>query len=160
MGAHIFGCDICQDVCPYNAKGLATGEPAFQPRPGLYAPELVPLLRLTDAEFKVRFRESPILRTKRRGLLRNACVALGNLGCADAVPALAQSLAGDPDALVRAHAAWALGRIGGARAEGALNEASGCEADPAVCEEIAVALGEVGKAGRPARPEAPNRRLD
>ena len=81
MGAHIFGCDICQDVCPYNAKGRATGEPAFQPRPGLYAPELIPLLRLTDAEFKVRFRGSPILRAKRRGFLRNVCVALGNLGC-------------------------------------------------------------------------------
>jgi epoxyqueuosine reductase len=144
MGVHIFGCDVCQDVCPYNAKGRATKEPAFQPRPGLYAPELVPLLRLTDAEFKVRFRGSPILRAKRRGFLRNVCVALGNLGCADAVPALADALAGDPDALVRAHAAWALGRIGGARAEGALNEASGCEADPAVCEEIAVALAEVG----------------
>lgn len=160
MGAHVFGCDICQDVCPYNAKGRATGEPAFQPRPGLYAPELIPLLRLTDAEFKVRFRGSPILRAKRRGFLRNVCVALGNLGCADTAPALAQALAGDPDALVRAHAAWALGRIGGAQAEGAMDEASGREADPAVREEIAVALGEVGTAGRPARPEAPDRRPD
>ena len=160
MGAHVFGCDICQDVCPYNAKGRATGEPAFQPRPGLYAPELIPLLRLTDAEFKVRFRGSPILRAKRRGFLRNVCVALGNLGCADAVPALAQALAGDPDALVRAHAAWALGRIGGAQAEGALEEASGREADATVREEIAVALDEIGAAGRPARPEAPDRRPD
>ena len=160
MGAHIFGCDICQDVCPYNAKGRATGEPAFQPRPGLYAPELIPLLRLTDAEFKVRFRGSPILRAKRRGFLRNVCVALGNLGCADAVPALAQTLAGDPDALVRAHAAWALGRIGGAQAEGVLDEAAGREADSAVREEIAMALDEIGAAGRPARPEAPDRRPD
>jgi epoxyqueuosine reductase len=158
MGAHVFGCDICQDVCPYNAKGRATGEPAFQPRPGLYAPELIPLLRLTDAEFKARFRGSPILRAKRRGFLRNACVALGNLGGADAAPALAQALAGDPDALVRAHAAWALGRIGGVQAEGALEEASGREADPAVREEIAMALGELCAAGIPARPDAPDRR--
>jgi epoxyqueuosine reductase len=140
MGAHIFGCDICQDVCPYNAKCRATAEPAFQPRPGLVAPELIPLLRLTDAEFKVRFRGSPILRAKRRGFLRNVCVALGNLGGADAVPALAQALAGDPDALVRAHAAWALGRIGGGGADAVLGETLAREADPAVREEIALAL--------------------
>jgi epoxyqueuosine reductase len=160
MGAHIFGCDICQDVCPYNAKGRATGEPAFQPRPGLHAPELIPLLRMTDAEFKVGFRGSPILRAKRRGFLRNVCVALGNLGFDDAVPALAQALAGDPDALVRAHAAWALGRIGGARAEQALDETSGRETEPAVRQEIAMALNEIGAAGGPARPEALDRRPD
>jgi len=158
MEAHIFGCDICQDVCPYNTKGRATGEPAFQPRPGLDAPELIPLLRLTDAEFKARFRGSPILRAKRRGFLRNVCVALGNLGFAAAVPALAQALVGDPDALVRAHAAWALGRIGGAQAEGVLDEAAGREADSAVREEIAMALDEIGAAGMPARPDAPDRR--
>jgi epoxyqueuosine reductase len=160
MGAHIFGCDICQDVCPYNTKGRTTQESAFQPRPGLYAPELIPLLRLTEAEFKVRFRGSPILRAKRRGFLRNACVALGNLGSDDAVPALAQTLAGDPDALVRAHAAWALGRIGGSRAEEALNEAVGREADPTVREEIAMALEEIGAPGWPAPREAPDRRPD
>ena len=158
MEAHIFGCDICQDVCPYNTKGRATGEPAFQPRPGLDAPELIPLLRLTDAEFKARFRGSPILRAKRHGFLRNVCVALGNLGFAAAVPALAQALVGDPDALVRAHAAWALGRIGGAQAEGVLGEAAGREADSAVREEIAMALDEIGAAGMPARPDAPDRR--
>jgi epoxyqueuosine reductase len=158
MGAHIFGCDICQDVCPYNTKGRVTGEPAFQPGPGLYAPELIPLLRLTDAEFKARFRGSPILRAKRRGFLRNVCVALGNLGFDDAVPALAQALVGDPDALVRAHAAWALGRIGGTQAEGVLGEAAGREADSAVREEIAMALGKFGVAGMPPRPDAPNRR--
>ena len=158
MEAHIFGCDICQDVCPYNANGRATREPVFQPRPGLHAPELIPLLRLTDAEFKARFRGSPILRAKRRGFLRNVCVALGNLGFAAAVPALAQALVGDPDALVRAHAAWALGRIGGAQAEGVLDEAAGREADSAVREEIAMALDEIGAAGMPARPDAPDRR--
>jgi epoxyqueuosine reductase len=140
MGAHVFGCDICQDVCPYNAKCRATVEPAFQPRAGLVAPDLTPLLRLTDAEFKVRFRGSPILRAKRRGFLRNVCVGLGNLGCADAVPALAQALAGDPDALVRAHAAWAVGRIGGARANVVLRQTLAGETDLAVREEIALAL--------------------
>jgi epoxyqueuosine reductase len=160
MGVHIFGCDICQDVCPYNAKRRATTEPAFQPRPGLVAPELIPLLRLTDAEFKVRFRGSPILRAKRRGFLRNVCVALGNLGSADAVPALAQALAGDPDALVRAHAAWALGRIDRGGADAALVETLAREADPAAREEITLALDVVGAAGRLAQPEAPDRRSD
>ncbi len=139
MGTHIFGCDICQEVCPYNTKCRPTHEAAFQPRKGLHAPELIPLLRLTEAEFKTRFRGSPILRAKRRGFLRNVCVALGNLRRAEAVPALAEALAGDPEPLVRAHAAWALGRIGGQAAEAALDEALGHEPDAVVTEEIRLA---------------------
>ncbi len=142
MGTHIFGCDVCQDVCPYNAARRPTTDPAFQPRPGLYAPELIPLLRLTDEEFKAMFRRSPILRTKRRGLLRNACVALGNVGRPEAVPALTESLRSDPEPLVRAHAAWALGRIGGTGSQTALREAEGRERDPAVLDEIRLALEE------------------
>jgi len=141
MGAHIFGCDICQDVCPYNTKCRPTTEPAFQPRPGLYAPELLPLLRLTEAEFRAKFRGSPILRAKRRGFLRNVCVALGNLGRVDAVPALAEALGGDPEPLVRAHAAWALGRIGGREADAALGLALRRESVPPVSEEIQLAAG-------------------
>jgi epoxyqueuosine reductase len=140
MGTHIFGCDICQDVCPYNTRCRPSAEPAYQPRQGLYEPELIPLLRLTAEEFGVRFRGSPILRAKRRGFLRNVCVALGNLGRADAVPALAGSLAGDPEPLVRAHAAWALGRIGGPDAATALREARLRDADPGVHAESEFAL--------------------
>ena len=66
MGTHIFGCDICQDVCPYNTKIKPTREAGFHPREGLHAPELMPLLGLTEAEFKTRFRGSPVLRSKRR----------------------------------------------------------------------------------------------
>ncbi len=140
MGTHIFGCDICQEVCPYNTTCRPTHEAAFQPRQGLHAPELIPLLRLTEEEFKTRFRGSPILRAKRRGFLRNVCVALGNLGRAEAVPALAEALAGDPEPLVRAHAAWALGRIGGREAEAALDQALGHERDAMVKDEIRLAV--------------------
>jgi epoxyqueuosine reductase len=142
MGTHIFGCDICQDVCPYNATLKPTREAAFYPRQGLHAPELIPLLGLSEAEFKTKFRGSPLLRAKRRGFLRNVCVALGNLQRGEAVPALAKTLRGDPDSLVRAHAAWALGRIGTDEAEVALREADNRETDPAVQVEIRAALKE------------------
>ena len=139
LGTHIFGCDICQDVCPYNARLHGTREPAFHPRRELFAPELIPLLALTDAEFRTRFHGSPIRRTKRRGLLRNVCVALGNLRRPEAVPALAQALAGDPERLVRGHAAWALGQIGGSQALIALDAAAEAESDPWVREEVVLA---------------------
>jgi epoxyqueuosine reductase len=141
MGTHIFGCDLCQDACPYNTKCRSTAEPAFHPRPGLYAPELIPLLHLTEEQFKVRFRGSPILRAKRRGFLRNVCVALGNLGRPEAVPALTETLATDPEPLVRAHAAWALGRLGGLEATAALRKAATRESDPEALDEIRMALG-------------------
>ncbi len=151
VGTHIFGCDLCQDVCPYNAKNKATtAEPAFQPRAGLRAPELIPLLALTEGDFRRRFAGSPITRAKRRGLLRNVCVALGNLKDPRAVPALARALREDPEPLVRAHAAWALGRIAAPEAQRALEEASRHEADEAVRREIAEALGMA--APEPVRP--------
>ena len=139
MGTHIFGCDICQDVCPYNTKCRATNEAAFQPRRGLHAPELIPFLTLTEEEFRAKFHRSPILRAKRRGFLRNVCVALGNLGRVEAVPALAHALAADPEPLVRGHAAWALGRIGGPNALAVLEDALEREDDATVLEEIRLA---------------------
>ncbi len=156
MGTHIFGCDVCQDVCPYNAKCRPTHETAFEPRRDFHAPELIPLLRLTEAGFKARFRGSPILRAKRRGFLRSVCVALGNLGRVEAVPPLAEALAGDPEPLVRAHAAWALGRIGGRDAAAALDGALGRERDAAAAEEIRLAVEatrSVSGPGTPARPD-------
>jgi epoxyqueuosine reductase len=147
VGAHIFGCDICQDVCPYNTRGSWTREAAFQPRGGLHAPELIPLLSLTEQEFKARFAGGPIRRAKRRGLLRNVCVALGNLHRAEAVPALVRSLLGDREALVRTHAAWALGQIGTPEAVTDLRQALEGEADPDAREEIGAALAETGRRG-------------
>ncbi|MGH7427187.1 MAG: tRNA epoxyqueuosine(34) reductase QueG [Candidatus Methylomirabilaceae bacterium] len=128
VGDHILGCDICQEVCPYNVGARPTEEAAFQPRDGLHAPELIPLLRLTEEEFRARFKGSAIRRPKRRGFVRNVAVALGNLRSAEAVPALVGALS-DDDALVRGHAAWALGRIGTTEARAALRRAVGRETD-------------------------------
>ena len=111
VGNHVFGCDICQEVCPFNVKARSTEEPAFRPRPGLHAPELIPMLSLDEAGFRRRFRGTPVLRAKRRGFLRNVAVALGNIKSREAIPALMNAL-DDGEPLVRGHAAWALGQIG------------------------------------------------
>jgi epoxyqueuosine reductase len=139
VGNHIFGCDICQEVCPYNVKAGTTEEPAYQPRAGLHAPELIPLLSLTEAEFRQRFRGSPILRAKRRGFLRNVAVALGNLKSIETVPALIRALE-DEEPLVRGHAAWALGQIGSRMAIDALQCRSQTELDADVRREMEDAL--------------------
>jgi len=163
MGNLIFGCDICQQVCPVNQLaerrlGLRAGgerdgqrgrqlplihvQPRreFQPRPGIgSSPELIPLLSLTEEEFRERFRHSPIKRAKRRGFLRNVCVALGNSGDPRAVPALINALH-DEEPLIRGHAAWALGRIGGESARQALAEGLNNENDEEVRKEIRCAL--------------------
>ncbi|HWO43467.1 MAG TPA: tRNA epoxyqueuosine(34) reductase QueG [Candidatus Eisenbacteria bacterium] len=141
IGNHIFGCDICQEVCPYNVKATPTREAAFAPRSGLHAPALIPLLALSEEEFRARFRDSPILRAKRRGFLRNVAVALGNLRSIEAVPALLHAL-GDDEPLVRGHAAWALGRIGSAAARSGLQCRLEAETDPQVKDEIEAALAE------------------
>ncbi len=142
MGNHIFGCDICQEVCPYNVKAKPTGEDAFHPREGLYAPELIALLSLSEEEFRRRFRGSPILRAKRRGFLRNVAVALGNLKSREAVPALIQALQ-DEEPLVRRHVAWALGQIPSAEALEALRKRLEVEADVEVREEIEEAIADI-----------------
>jgi epoxyqueuosine reductase len=139
VGNHIFGCDICQEVCPYNVKAQPTTEAAYAPRDGLHVPDLIGLLALTEEEFRRRFRGSPIRRAKRRGLLRNVAVALGNSQSREAVPALVRAL-DDNEPLVRAHVAWALGRIGGVAATDALNRRLAQEEDDAVRTEIADAL--------------------
>jgi len=148
MGNLIFGCDICQEVCPVNIvveKRLGIRKtlphPEFQPRAAVgSSPELIPLLSLTEEEFRQRFRLSPIRRTKRRGLLRNVCVALGNSGNSQAVPALIGALH-DAEPLVRGHAAWALGRLRGEQALTALQDALQHEQDAEVQKEIQCALG-------------------
>ncbi len=141
VGDWVFGCDICQDVCPVNRKVEQSLEPAFRQRHDFAAPALIPLLDLDDHSFRERFRNSPIKRAKRVGLQRNVCVALGNIGDSAAVPALASALASD-EPLVRLHAAWALGRIGGTDAEEALTSALQDE-DASVREEVKVSLSEM-----------------
>ena len=149
MGDWIYGCDICQEVCPWNRKqSRPTEEPALKARAGLNAPVLAELLSMDRTAFSKRFRGSPIKRAKRRGLLRNAAVALGNRGDAADIPALTAALS-DGEPLVRGHAAWALGRIGGPDARRALSEARDAEADEAVREEIGMAIDEVDRGGGP-----------
>ncbi len=152
VGNHIFGCDICQDVCPYNVKAEATAESAFGPRAELHAPQLIPLLSMTEAEFRQRFRGSPILRAKRRGFLRNVAVALGNLKCREAVPALIAAL-DDSEPLVRSHVAWALGEIGSASALEALQRRLQVESDAEVRAEIEAAIIRLRDAGGVAQRE-------
>jgi epoxyqueuosine reductase len=114
MGRLVFGCDICQDVCPWNQRRRETGGEAFAPREGLVAPDLEALASLDDERFRERFRGSPVKRAKRRGLLRNVCVALGNSGDTSRKPVL-ERLAADEDPLVREHARWALDRLAAPR---------------------------------------------
>jgi epoxyqueuosine reductase len=141
IGNHIFGCDICQEICPYNVKAQPTGEAAYTPRAGLYAPALIPLLALNEDEFRRRFHGSPILRAKRKGLLRNVAVALGNSKSFEALPALIRAL-DDEEALVRGHVAWALGRIGLQNGISALEKRLRVEKDPTVRTEIEDAIKE------------------
>jgi epoxyqueuosine reductase len=110
MGRHVFGCDICQDVCPWNRKAPATGAEEFQPREGLVNPALEWLAGLTPEEFRNTFRGSPIRRTKRTGLRRNAVIAMGNSGNQRFAPAL-QKLATDEDPVVAEHAKWAARKL-------------------------------------------------
>lgn len=110
LGSHVFGCDICQDVCPWNRRRAAGGEQAFEPRPGAVAPDLGELARLDGPAFSARFSRSPVKRAKRRGLLRNVAVAIANSGDAALRPVLLR-LAADGDPLVAEHARWALARL-------------------------------------------------
>jgi epoxyqueuosine reductase len=144
IGTWIFGCDLCQEVCPVNRHREPANHPEFMPRPEVgSSPELIPLLDLTEAAFRERFRGSPIRRAKWAGLRRNVCVALGNSGDPVAIPALIRVLGEDP-ALVRGHAAWALGRLGGSEAVAALHARAADESDLWVQEEIALALEAAG----------------
>jgi epoxyqueuosine reductase len=112
LGDWVFGCDICQEVCPYNAstRGRPPGWAEFEPRLGTRR-DLPALLELDDEAFRQTFRGSPIKRAKRRGLARNAALALGNRGQTDARPALERAASDDPEPLVRDAAAWALARL-------------------------------------------------
>jgi epoxyqueuosine reductase len=112
IGDRIFGCDVCQEVCPFNAGTVAASAPELAPRPGYSRPDLVHLLGLGAAQFRKWQRRTAMRRLHRPQLLRNVCVALGNLGGASEIAPLASALGDEPHPLVREHAAWALGEIG------------------------------------------------
>jgi epoxyqueuosine reductase len=125
----IFGCDVCQEVCPWNREaGEADADDAA-------APHLPALLALDDRGFRARFGRTAIAHARRRGLLRNVAVALGNSGNPAAAPALVAALR-DPEPLVRGHAAWALGGLRLAAAADALERARRVECDPAAAAEM------------------------
>jgi epoxyqueuosine reductase len=136
-GNWIFGCDVCQEVCPWNDKVVRE---RGAPDTAMLLPYLPDLARLNDQQFRNRFRRSAIRRAQRDGFVRNVMVALGNTQNPAAVGVLVQALLDDPSAVVRAHAAWGLGAIGGARARQGLDAARRREADAAARAEIDAAL--------------------
>jgi epoxyqueuosine reductase len=108
VGDWVFGCDVCQDVCPWNSRSPVSRDAAFAPLDDSNPIELIALFELDDAAFRERFRHTPLWRPKRRGLLRNAAIVLGNRPTPDAIPALIRGL-NDDEPLVRGACAWALG---------------------------------------------------
>ena len=145
IGELVYGCDICQEVCPWNGKfshQLDAGSP-FAARPAIAAKDARTLARellhMSQAEFSAAFKHSPMKRAKLRGLQRNAALVLGNVGTSDDVPLLEEALQHD-EPLVREHAAWALGQLRSSLAATALRERLGDEPDADVREEISSAL--------------------
>ena len=107
IGGHVFGCDICQDVCPWNPRAPITDDPAFAPRQ--FAPRLEEMASLTESEFRAMFRGTPITRARYSGFLRNVAIAMGNRGLPQFRAPL-EKLAESPDPVVAEHARWALRR--------------------------------------------------
>jgi epoxyqueuosine reductase len=140
VGGWVFGCDVCQEVCPWNAGAAGAVHPEMELPPERGELTLARLLRLPREEYVERFRGSPMKRAKLEGLQRNAAVAMGNRRESRFVESLTEALR-DGESLVRGHAAWALGRIGGEEARAALEAALAAEADEAVRTEIRTALG-------------------
>ena len=135
MGEWVFGCDVCQQVCPWNHTMPITKIGSI--------PDLQAELKLTPESFNRRFQTTPLKRVKRRGYLRNVAVALGNSHDLTAIPALVQTLRQDPEHLVRGHAAWALGQIGGRAAQDALQASAQGETDAFAYAEIQAAMRNV-----------------
>jgi epoxyqueuosine reductase len=139
IGDRLFGCDICQDVCPWNSRAPLSRQAEFAPREDSNPIDLISLFDLDDAAFRARFRHTPLWRPKRRGLLRNAAIVLGNRPTPDAIPALVRGL-NDIEPLVRGACAWALGRFSEPAARDALQVRRQDESDDDVRHEIDVAL--------------------
>ena len=134
----VYGCDVCQEVCPYTGAAKVVDETDMQPASiSNQFPCLHWLLRMTDEEFGQTYFGTPVPRTKRRGLARNAAIALGNIGTEADIPVLALTLREHDEPIVRGHAAWALGRLGAAAEIRACTQT---ESDEYVRQEIDLAL--------------------
>ena len=136
VGDWLFGCDVCQDVCPWNHRAPLATEPAFAPSEGMNAVDLAGLFMLDDTAFRERFRHTPLWRAKRRGLLRNAAIVLGNRLHSAAIPALVRGL-NDAEPLIRAACAWALRQFTERETGDALAARRVIEADAEVLHELA-----------------------
>jgi epoxyqueuosine reductase len=154
VGDWLFGCDVCQKVCPWNRFAPISNEPAFAPLESMNPAALYELFDLTEDEFRRRFRKTPLWRPHRRGLLRNAAMVLGNQRDERAVSALSQGL-NDAEPIVRGACAWALGRIGTTAARNVLNQRTLIEEDADVKVEIVAALNAVDAIGEAPRMLAP-----
>ncbi|MDH3717458.1 MAG: tRNA epoxyqueuosine(34) reductase QueG, partial [Planctomycetota bacterium] len=131
LGDWLFGCDVCQDVCPWNSRAPVATEQSFLPGDEADPVELARLFTLDDDQFRARFHDTPLWRPRRRGILRNAAIVLGNQRCGEAMPALIEGL-NDREPLVRGACAWALGHLGIPQAVAALNDRLGEEQDEEV----------------------------
>lgn len=139
IGNWLFGCDICQEVCPWNTKAPLSQEQAFEPVPDLHPADAVELLRVDAEQFRARFRNTPLSRPRRAGLLRNAAIVLGNSGDPAAIPVLRDAL-DDEEPLIRGAAAWALGKLGGPPEAALLQTQREVESSADVVTEIEHAL--------------------
>ncbi|WP_417395753.1 tRNA epoxyqueuosine(34) reductase QueG [Gimesia chilikensis] len=135
----MFGCDVCQDVCPWNRKAPISGEPAFQPVETFTPVDACELLTLDEAAFQERFQSTPMSRARRAGLLRNAAIVLGNRGDESAVPALLGVL-NDEEPLIRGAVVWALGQLGDSTTVEMLQTRLEIETETDVIEELKQAL--------------------
>ena len=139
LGDWVFGCDVCQDVCPWNRKAPRQQTTAFMPAEGMNAIDLVALFNMDEETFRATFRHTPLWRPRRRGILRNAALVLGNIRPAAGIAALALGLR-DEEPLIRGAAAWALGQYGTEPARQLLRNRLTVEADAQVRQEIESAL--------------------
>ncbi len=144
MGRRLWGCDVCQVVCPWNWEAKPDGAVEFRPSPNLTArPELIPLLTMSNSQFKKAFGPTAMGWRGKKIIQRNACICLGNIGDPAAIPALADRLLNDARPVIRGSAAWALGQIGGEKARSNLKRALDTENDPDALREIREALEEL-----------------
>jgi epoxyqueuosine reductase len=135
IGDWLFGCDVCQDVCPWNSRAPLSAQAAFEPRADSNPMDLIALFDLSDDAFRARFRNTPLWRPRRRGILRNAAIVLGNRPVPRAIPALIRGL-NDAEPLVRGACAWALGRSDQRAALEALRQRRAIETESDVLDEI------------------------